>query len=360
MPVPSESASFSTVGASGGSNRLMTKPRQAFAFIGGAAIGALGGLIGLGGAEFRLPLLIGPFRFRALEAVILNKAMSFIVVATALPFRAAFVPFAAVASNWPIILNLLAGSLVGAWLGAGWATKLSSRNLYRILAVLLALIAGGLVFGHGATATSAHLSGLLLIVAGVVAGFGIGIVASLMGVRGRRAADSDSGAALRRRHQARRQPLARREPADHDRRLHSLQPRQRLWRRDAQQGVCPHHGVGLDSGNFHRRTSSRDRVGPALDPGALPDSRGIVGEGLAPRVNRRECPLFLKTTTSFRLDTAMSPIGAAGRSPFVWPRSAKGRVPRSPSRARRTWTERLSSFLGFRGLFAALDILRPA
>lgn len=184
MPVPSESASFSTVGASGGSNRLMTRPRQAFAFIGGAAIGALGGLIGLGGAEFRLPLLIGPFRFRALEAVIVNKAMSLIVVATALPFRGASVPFAAVASNWPIILNLLAGSLVGAWLGAGWATKLSSRNLYRILAVLLALIAGALVFGHGATATSAHLSGLLQIVAGVVAGFGIGIVASLMGVAG--------------------------------------------------------------------------------------------------------------------------------------------------------------------------------
>ncbi len=184
MPVPSESASPSTVGTSGGTDRLMTKPRQVFAFVGGAAIGALGGLIGLGGAEFRLPLLIGPFRFRALEAVILNKAMSLIVVATALPFRAASVPFAAVASNWPIILNLLAGSLVGAWLGAGWATKLSSRNLYRILAVLLALIAGALVFGHGATTASAHLSGALLIVAGVIAGFGIGIVASLMGVAG--------------------------------------------------------------------------------------------------------------------------------------------------------------------------------
>lgn len=184
MPVPSESASSSTVRESGGTNRLMTKPRQAFAFVGGAAIGALGGLIGLGGAEFRLPLLIGPYRFRALEAVILNKAMSLIVVATALPFRTASVPFAAVASNWSIILNLLAGSLVGAWLGAGWATKLSSRNLYRILAVLLVLIAGALVFGHGVTTASAHPSGPLLIVAGVVAGFGIGIVASLMGVAG--------------------------------------------------------------------------------------------------------------------------------------------------------------------------------
>jgi hypothetical protein len=61
------------------------------AFAGGAVIGALGGLIGLGGAEFRLPLLIGAFRFAALQAVILNKAMSLVVVASALPFRAATV-----------------------------------------------------------------------------------------------------------------------------------------------------------------------------------------------------------------------------------------------------------------------------
>jgi uncharacterized membrane protein YfcA len=58
------------------------------AFAGGAIIGALGGLIGLGGAEFRLPLLIAVFRFAALQAVIPNKAMSLVVVASALPFRA--------------------------------------------------------------------------------------------------------------------------------------------------------------------------------------------------------------------------------------------------------------------------------
>jgi hypothetical protein len=52
------------------------------AFAGGMGIGTLGGLIGLGGAEFRLPLLIGMFRFGPLEAVIVNKAMSLIVVAT--------------------------------------------------------------------------------------------------------------------------------------------------------------------------------------------------------------------------------------------------------------------------------------
>ena len=35
--------------------------------VGGGIISALGGLIGLGGAEFRLPLLVGMFRFGALE-----------------------------------------------------------------------------------------------------------------------------------------------------------------------------------------------------------------------------------------------------------------------------------------------------
>lgn len=87
-------------------------------------------LIGLSGAEFRLPLLIGVFRFAALEAMILNKAMSLIVVAFALPFRVQTVPFANFISHWPVIVDLLAGSLLGAWLGAGWATRMFCRPAY--------------------------------------------------------------------------------------------------------------------------------------------------------------------------------------------------------------------------------------
>jgi hypothetical protein len=41
------------------------------------------GLIGLGGAEFRLPLFIGAIRFAGLQAAILNKAKSLVVVASA-------------------------------------------------------------------------------------------------------------------------------------------------------------------------------------------------------------------------------------------------------------------------------------
>ena len=157
----------------------------ATAFSSGAAIGALGGLIGLGGAEFRLPLLIGWFRFAALEAVILNKAMSLLVVASALLFRGNTIPLSEIAGQWPVIVNLLAGSLAGAWFAAGWATRMRANTLYRVMAVLLVVIAGVLLFGHEATtANGPALQGTALTVAGLVAGFGIGVVASFLGVAG--------------------------------------------------------------------------------------------------------------------------------------------------------------------------------
>lgn len=155
------------------------------AFGGGALIGTLGGLIGLGGAEFRLPLLIGTFQFAALEAVIVNKLVSLTVVASALPFRTDTVPFAIVAAHWTVIVNLLMGSLAGAWIGAGWAIRLKGETLYRIIAVLLMVIALALLFGHDASSQDRMpFQGIALIVAGVAAGFGIGVTASLLGVAG--------------------------------------------------------------------------------------------------------------------------------------------------------------------------------
>ncbi len=154
-------------------------------FGGGAAIGALGGLIGLGGAEFRLPLLIGAFRFAALEAVILNKATSLVVVGAALLFRTRAISVEAMASHWGIILNLLAGSLLGAWFGAGWAVRLRSATLHRVIALLLLFIAGVLLLGHDAEFSGrAVLPGVWLMAAGGAAGFAIGVVAALLGVAG--------------------------------------------------------------------------------------------------------------------------------------------------------------------------------
>ncbi|MCW2816286.1 MAG: putative rane protein [Nocardioides sp.] len=153
------------------------------AVLAGAAVGLLGGMVGLGGAEFRLPLLIGLFGFVALQAVVLNKAMSLVVVVTALPVRMLAVPFDDVVGEWTVVVNLLAGSLVGAWVGATWATRMSSRALYRVLAVLLVVIAILLV-SHRGDVEPLALSDVQQVVAGVVAGVGIGVVAALMGVAG--------------------------------------------------------------------------------------------------------------------------------------------------------------------------------
>jgi uncharacterized membrane protein YfcA len=178
--IPSCKIMSINTGASDGLGRA----RLPAAFGSGALIGTLGGLIGLGGAEFRLPLLISLFRFRGLEAVILNKATSLVVVATALPFRASAVPFSDIGSHWLIILNLLGGSLAGAWVGAGWATRLKSETLYRVIAVLLVIIAAVLLFAHDSVAGAPPFIGWMQIVAGVAAGFVIGVVASLLGVAG--------------------------------------------------------------------------------------------------------------------------------------------------------------------------------
>lgn len=162
----------------------VTRRTLPFAFTVGALVGVLGGLIGLGGAEFRLPLLIGVFGFVALEAVILNKAMSLIVVLTALPARLIAVPPTELVPYWPIVVNLLAGSLVGAWLGAAWATRMRSTTLYRVIAVLLVFIAIALASTHLTELGTLDLPVVWRTILGVLAGVGIGVVAAVMGVAG--------------------------------------------------------------------------------------------------------------------------------------------------------------------------------
>jgi uncharacterized membrane protein YfcA len=108
-----------------------------------------------------------------------------IVVASALPLRTGTISFAAIAGHWMVIANLLAGSLLGAWVGAAWATRLRSETLYRVIAVLLVVIAGVLLVGHGAEGSGRPLlTGTAQMVAGVAAGIVIGVVASLLGVAG--------------------------------------------------------------------------------------------------------------------------------------------------------------------------------
>ena len=53
----------------------------------GAGVGTLGGLIGLGGAEFRLPVLVGLCRFEIRQAIVVNVLVSLVTVVFSLAFR---------------------------------------------------------------------------------------------------------------------------------------------------------------------------------------------------------------------------------------------------------------------------------
>jgi uncharacterized protein len=162
----------------------VVRRRLLLGFLVGAAVGLLGGLVGLGGAEFRLPLLIGAFGFVALQAVIVNKAMSLVVVLVALPSRLVAVPPGVVAEHWFVAVSLLLGSLPGAWVGASWATRMRTATLYRVLGVLLLGIAGVFAAHHLDAMPQLSLLTTAQAAAGVVAGFGIGVVAAVMGVAG--------------------------------------------------------------------------------------------------------------------------------------------------------------------------------
>lgn len=106
------------------------------------------------------------------------------MVLVALPARLAAVPAAEIATRWPVAANLLAGSLLGAWAGASWAVRMRSATLYRVLAALMVFMAVALVVTHITTVDALALPLRARIPAGVAAGFGIGVVAAIMGVAG--------------------------------------------------------------------------------------------------------------------------------------------------------------------------------
>ncbi|MCC5972682.1 MAG: sulfite exporter TauE/SafE family protein [Rubellimicrobium sp.] len=161
------------------------KPALSFGI--GAAVGTAGGLIGLGGAEFRLPALMGVLRFSPREAVAVNLVASFIVLAAAFPFRAASVPLAEILPHLPAVLGMLAGSMSAAWVGAGWLRRASDRLLGRLILILLValgliLVAEGLFVAEPTRLVGEGLIETVLVAA--ICGVVIGLVSSLLGVAG--------------------------------------------------------------------------------------------------------------------------------------------------------------------------------
>jgi uncharacterized protein len=153
----------------------------------GAPIGLLGGLIGLGGAEFRLPVLAGVFGYRARRAVALNLAISLITVVSALVIRVGTLSLAPVVALLPVVLAMIAGAVSAAYTGTTFVHRISEHFLERIILGLLVVIGTGLIIeAFLPQDVPALLPDALPVqlIAAVLFGLGIGLVSSLLGVAG--------------------------------------------------------------------------------------------------------------------------------------------------------------------------------
>jgi uncharacterized membrane protein YfcA len=169
------------------SERLYPIRRPAAAACAGAAVAILGGLIGLGGAEFRLPILIAIFVLYPHRAIRINLLISLVTLAMSAVSRLSFVHAASVADYKLEVICMLASGIVAAWLGAGYLERIPKNRIMGVIGLLLlgtaALLAFETMISGTAWALLAHDSAWRA-PAAVVAGLLVGTISSLLGVAG--------------------------------------------------------------------------------------------------------------------------------------------------------------------------------
>jgi uncharacterized membrane protein YfcA len=159
--------------------------RRAFGWC--VPIGGLGGLIGLGGGEFRLPLLMYGIGLDAKSSIPINLMVSLVTLAFSMVVRSRAVSAAAILPYLPEVIGLAAGGIVSAFYGAKLVKRLESKHLIQIIAAFLAgigvLMLAEVVFSFQYVALLPG-SPVIHVAAGFAIGIGIGLVSSMLGVAG--------------------------------------------------------------------------------------------------------------------------------------------------------------------------------
>ncbi len=162
-------------------------PRPLMAFLYAVPISWLAGVIGLGGAEFRLPIMVGLLGQTVRRAVPLNLAVSLVTLIVALATRGRVLERRSLLPLLPEIAALFAGVMITSFYGPGVVRRLSDEKLARALLLLLMSVGVALIFGSFLPPMTGGLlppeAATWRVVAGVVAGLVIGLVSSL-GVAG--------------------------------------------------------------------------------------------------------------------------------------------------------------------------------
>lgn len=164
--------------------RLATRSRVTASIGYGSFTGLLAGLVGLGGAEERIPFLLYYLRLPLEDMLVTNLLISFATSGLNFAVRinggiwslnAAYVSAA-----------MIVGSIPGAYAGALLSHRASRRALRRFIAVLLSFVIAravyGLIFGAGGSG-QVTISTLDLILS-VISGLGVGIISGSAGVAG--------------------------------------------------------------------------------------------------------------------------------------------------------------------------------
>jgi uncharacterized membrane protein YfcA len=150
-------------------------------------IGGLTGLVGLGGGEFRLPVLMYVVGYPARTAVPLNLAVSLITLTFALVVRSRAVSVAALVPYLNEVVGLAVGGVASAFYGARFVSAIKSEHLIKTIAALLAAL-GVLILVEVAHpfqyAQVVPTGAVFRFGAGFGLGIIIGLVSSILGVAG--------------------------------------------------------------------------------------------------------------------------------------------------------------------------------
>lgn len=111
--------------------------------------------------------------------------VSLVTVFFSFIFRTELVNLDRIAAHAPIIINILAGSLIGSFAGVHFATRINEQALTRIVVLFLVVLSVVLI-GHHVIFHQGNLAipTLLRISLGFVAGIVIGVFSSMLGVAG--------------------------------------------------------------------------------------------------------------------------------------------------------------------------------
>lgn len=151
----------------------------------GFLMGAAAGLIGVGGGEFRIPILLYVLGISVVTAVAVNLLVGLLTVVVSFLRRFQLGLLNEHAVNIALVMSL--GSMVGAYLGALLTGKIPEKPLKKALAIFLVIV--GLKIGlepfiHTPALFHFTLDPLQEAVLAILVGMVIGVISGTLGVAG--------------------------------------------------------------------------------------------------------------------------------------------------------------------------------